>query len=302
MLSDTDFASIATSSSATSTKKEDLCLQRSFQRLCSAYDTDSIMVDCMQSPREFFLEEYSGYKPSEEELEARKIMKTVSAVSIGAGPKASGLCNHATINSKTLCTDRPQLDLFYFQSWLSLTHSANNGLRVVFAEHVLEHFDPIQVERVAAAAFAMMRPGGTFRVAVPDGYKPSPSYQQYIRAGGTSSGHGQKHMVAWTVDNLCPIFQSVGFQIVQREHYDYKGDFFSAPDAYDKDETIGKIKRSQKHDKRNAEDFEVKTQNHMGRLSRDDLKEGENVYTSLWFDAVKPKDCTAHMAGLEQST
>mmetsp|Transcript_3093 Transcript_3093/g.8761 ORF Transcript_3093/g.8761 Transcript_3093/m.8761 type:complete len:372 (-) Transcript_3093:49-1164(-) len=291
-------STITVSEPGRTTNAKDICLNRSFQRLCSAYEEDATMEKCLQSPRSFFSDRYKGYTPSATELEARKLMTSVSALSIGAGPKKSGLCNHATIDSKTLCTDRPQLDLFFFESWLSLTHSSSRGIRVVFAEHVLEHFDPIQVERVAAAAFAMMRPGGTFRVAVPDGYKPSPNYQQYIRAGGTSSGHGQKHMVAWTVDNLCPIFASVGFDIKPRENYNFKGEFFSAKDAYKDDETIGKIKRSMLHDKRNVANYNGTVGNSMGTLRYDDLQKAEHPYTSLWFDAVKPSTCTSHMSGL----
>ena len=234
---------------------------------------------------------------TEEELEARDLLikNRIDAVSIGASK--TGLCNDVIRDKGTLCTDRPQLDLFDVSSWLKLFGRQREGVRTLHAEHVLEHFHPIQVQQIAAASFLMLKPGGVFRVAVPDGYKPSPSYQQYIRPGGTASGHGQKHMVAWTVDSLTPIFEAVGFKIVLQEYFDSKGTFHSSEDAYE-DSTLGRIRRSWREDKRNnLPDGEVITSK-IGDLLPD-TKPGEPRYTSLWFDAIKPAACEGTMVGMQ---
>ena len=225
-------------------------------------------------------------------LERRKLsqnQETVTVFSIGSG-KSYPCWDEATNDRRTFCTDRPQLDLFQMQSMLSLRQGMkrNDGLPGFFAEHVLEHFEPSQVLRLAASAFYNLRPGGVFRVAVPDGYKPSPSYQQYIRAGLTPSGNGQAHMVSWTVDNLPVLFERVGFQIVHKEHYDAMGNFFISPDAYNDDATLGKVRRSSRHDPRNHPDYD----NTNDPSIANDLREGEVFFSSLWFDAVKPADCS----------
>lgn len=152
-------------------------------------------------------------------------------------------------------TDRPQLDLFEYGSWTSILKGAPDGFGVISAEHVLEHFEPAQVGQLVAAAFTALQPGGTFRVAVPDGYKPNMEYMAYVRPGCTPSNKGQNHMVAWTIDSLPAIFRSVGFEIIPQEYFDMSGTFHSVKGAYDQDHALGMISRSFKHDRRNGENY-----------------------------------------------
>eukprot|EP00527_Entomoneis_sp_CCMP2396_P006514 CAMPEP_0198140740 /NCGR_PEP_ID=MMETSP1443-20131203/3858_1 /TAXON_ID=186043 /ORGANISM="Entomoneis sp., Strain CCMP2396" /LENGTH=334 /DNA_ID=CAMNT_0043803261 /DNA_START=29 /DNA_END=1033 /DNA_ORIENTATION=- len=269
-------------------KEPAICLGRAYVQLCSTFD-DIQAHACFRHPELFFRAQIANYNPSKEQIEARTSLKNVKALSVGA--HKTGFCNDATRHRKTLCTDRSQLDLLEFTSWLSLLQdSPHDGLEVIFAEHVLEHFDPIQVARVAAAAFTMLREGGVFRLVVPDGFKPSPSYQHYARLGGSHSG-GAPHMVFWTVDNISPIFESMGFVVRHREHFDARGNFHSAQDAYDHDATLGKVRRSFKHDKRNLIPYRDFNSN-IGNLLVSDLGPDEPVYTSLWIDAIKPSNCT----------
>jgi len=163
---------------------------------------------------------------------------------------------------------------------------------VLFAEHVIEHFEPTQVSRIASLAFSFLKKRGRIRVAVPDGFKPSPSYQKYIRPGGTNSGSGQHHMVAWTIENLPPLFESAGFEISPVEYFDASGKFHSAKDAYDGDRSYGKVRRSWKHDGRNVKPYVDHSYN-WGKLSTTDLAADEPLFTSLWFDAIKPQSCDA---------
>ena len=255
-------------------------------------DKAEMITPCLQDPVSFWEQRVAEYAVSREEMQARHFLSrnqdTITVISIGAGTACQ---DEATSDSRTFCTDLPQLDLFQPESMISLRQGMNrkDGLPGFFAEHVLEHFEPSQVLRLAASAFYNLRPGGVFRVAVPDGYKPSPSYQQYIRPGLTPSGYGQAHMVSWTVDNLPVLFQRVGFQIIHKEHYDAMGDFFRSPDAYKDDTVLGKIRRSSRHDPRNQPNYD----NTQDPSIANDLREGEVFFSSLWFDAVKPKDCVA---------
>ena len=244
----------------------------------------------------------TGSNITEDVKRARKLVSQSDVVSIGSSLDTSnGFCGQI-LEGKTVCTDRKELDLFEFSSWLQLFGGpVSNPPGVLFAEHVLEHFSPTQVHHIAAAAFLTMKPGGVFRVAVPDGYKPSPSYQQYVRAGSTPSGLGNQHIVVYTNDSLFPIFRSIGFEIHEREHFDAKGKFHSQDRGYAYDEKYGKVTRSWKHDRRNIEVLPLPWKSPLGILE-DDLEDGEPLYTSLWFDAVKPESCASILGELATSS
>lgn len=272
----------------------DACLDIATSIICNSQD-GSKRLRCRQNPRSYLRQMAKEATFTKEELEARSMMGKVDALSIGAAN--AGLCSDVVRNRQTLCTDRPQLDLFDVVSWVKLFSRKESGARVLLAEHVLEHFHPVQVQKIAAAAYMMLEPGGVFRIAVPDGYKPSPSYQKYIRPGGTASGHGQRHMVAWTIDSLTPIFQSTGFRIVPKEYFDDKGVFHTSDEAYEDEARLGKIRRSYRNDKRNKLPKDEIVRSKIGDLLPD-TRPGEPRYTSLWFDAVKPKSCSATMTGM----
>lgn len=277
-------------------QSHDPCATRSLYVLCKYYTADAETA-CYRDPLRFLNKRYQAYSPSEGELGARDMMHKNGLSALSVGANKFGLCNDVR-PSKTFCTDRPQLDLFRMESWMSILDNPDTsvpiGLKALFAEHVLEHFTPVQVTKLAAAAFLALRPGGTFRVAVPDGYKPSNDYQIYVRAGSTHSGHGQTHMTVWTVDSLPTIFEDLGFEIKHREHFDDHGVFQTSERAYASDNVRGKVHRSFRHDKRNIhpmKDFHSR----IGNLTVAGLGKDEPMYTSLWFDAVKPMSCEANI-------
>ena len=292
------------------------CMLRSFHQLCSSFSefgssssgvgigdnttSNSEALLCHKDPEGFLTNQYQTlYSPSKTQLKTRAVMydKQIRSLSVGAQKDKATICNDV-VNGFTICTDREQLDLFEINSWISLFLATRrkdgtkaDGFEVIISEHVLEHFDPMQVECIAAAAFSMLKPGGRFCIAVPDGYKPSPSYQQYIRPGGTASGAGQKHMVSWTADTLPLIFSKVGFQIELREYFTENGKFVSVEGAYHDEGKFGKIGRSFRHDARNKKKPYRDFVSSMGKLYVKDLMRDEPLYTSLWFDAIKPTSC-----------
>jgi len=299
------------------------CMLRSFHHLCFSFDVqaEEQSSSCHQDPEQFIERQYQRYSPSQKQLDTRMLMHDKQIRTLSVGANKHKICDDVVVGS-TMCTERAQLDLFEINSWISLAlatrnkeaagnsdsnsngnsngdsnnnsnsnNNAVNGFDVIFSEHVLEHFEPTQVERIAAASFAVLKPGGRFRIAVPDGYKPSPSYQHYIRPGGTPSGRGQSHMVAWTIENLAPLFANAGFEIVRKEHFESNGKFVSVEGAYDDEHRYGRVGRSFRHDVRNQKKPHEDFKNSLGNLYAADLKKGEPMYTSLWFDAVKPASC-----------
>lgn len=271
------------------------CLRKAYDSLCIFEKTsasDVFYETCKANPSLWISQLDSRQEVTSEVRRARRFVQESDAISIGsAQDTANGFCDQV-VKGHTVCTDRKELDLFDFTSWLHLFEPVNHPPGVLFAEHVLEHFSPTQVQHLAAAAFLSLKPGGVFRVAVPDGYKPSPSYQQYVRAGSTPSGSGNSHIAAYTKDSIIPIFTSLGFDVRLREHFDSLGNFFSEADAYAEDEMYGEVQRSWKRDRRNAENVSLPWISPIGSLL-DDLTEDEPLYTSLWFDAIKAQNCSS---------
>ena len=55
----------------------------------------------------------------------------------------------------------------------------------LLAEHVFEHIPPELIPAVLENAFRYLKPGGTIRIAVPDGHNPNPDYIRNVEPGGT---------------------------------------------------------------------------------------------------------------------
>lgn len=162
-----------------------------------------------------------------------------------------------------LCTNIADMNILARHSWDLFE---NKKPDVLFTEHVLEHLTPMEVLFVAMMSFRKLNPGGVFRVAVPDGYKPSAVFQEYIRAPKST------HKTVWNVETLPTIFKIVGFDIRMREYYDTNGKFHAIDPVYDDDWKYGKVQRSAKYDPRQ-------------KIS----KEWDwSAPLSLWFDAIKP--------------
>ena len=196
-----------------------------------------------------------------------------------------GLCK-----GSWLCTDRNALDLFLADDWAAIF--SLESVTAILAEHVLEHLTPLQVQHLAAIAYLYLKPGGRFRVAVPDGYRPDSAYQEFIRVGGTPSGQGNRHMVAWTADTLPAIFEGVGFGIELHEYHDATGAFHANPAAYGTIAAWGNITRSYRHDVRNLPGNAPRKRAALARASNSTFRTRAlrlSGYTSLWFDAIKPR-------------
>lgn len=158
-------------------------------------------------------------------------------------------------------TDIEFLNLLNESDW---THFFDkNSIERLLAEHVWEHLSLEDGRRAAAVCYQYLKPGGTLRVAVPDGFHPNPDYIERVRPGGTGEG-ADDHKVLYNYQTFGDLFRSVGFEVDLLEYHDEAGTFH----AKEWRPIDGYIHRSVRFDPRNAE--------------------GKRVYTSLILDAKKP--------------
>jgi predicted SAM-dependent methyltransferase len=160
-----------------------------------------------------------------------------------------------------IATNLEELDVVDEQNWNFLF--GNPIIDTVFAEHVWEHLDPVQAERANQNVYKFLRPGGTFRIAVPDGLHRDKSYIDYVKPGGTGAG-ADDHKILYNFVTLARSLKSVGFEIDYVEYWDGDGNFNH--NGYDINH--GLVQRSLMGDERNAG--------------------GQPNYTSLILDATKP--------------
>ncbi len=137
------------------------------------------------------------------------------------------------------------------------------SIDVILAEHVIEHLEPAEIKTALSFAVKYLRPGGYFRIAVPDGYFPAKNYIDQVKPGGIGPGAAD-HKILLNVETLSALIRDAGLTPSPLEYFDKHGDFHFT----DWDPASGKIQRSKRFDKRNKD----------GRLN----------YTSLIIDALHP--------------
>jgi predicted SAM-dependent methyltransferase len=149
-------------------------------------------------------------------------------------------------------TQREFLDLTDPTHWEA--YFQPNSIEAILAEHVWEHVTPEQGLAAARTCFKYLRPGGSLRVAVPDGLHPDPAYVDTVKAGaGTAvptaglDGNAANHKALYTYRTLRALFESAGFRVVLYEYFDEAGSFH----CQDWDAKGGTIWRSKRFDPRN---------------------------------------------------
>jgi predicted SAM-dependent methyltransferase len=166
-----------------------------------------------------------------------------------------------TAQPEWISSDKPQLDITSYESWLALL-----GTRVVdvlLAEHVLEHLDQDGARAAVANCFRFLARAGRLRIAVPDANHPDPRYRDRVRPGGRGPA-ARDHKVFYNFRSLGDLLQANGFEIHLLEHWDDSGHFHRKDWQWDD----GYVARSFRFDRRN--------------------RDGKPHYTSLIIDARKP--------------
>ena len=179
-------------------------------------------------------------------------------------------------------TQREFLDLTNPTHWEA--YFEPNSIDAILAEHVWEHLTPDDGLAAARTCFTYLKPGGTLRVAVPDGLLPDPAYIDTVKAGaGTVTrtsgpdGNAANHRALYTYRTLGKVFESAGFRVVMYEYFDELGTFH----CQDWDAKGGTIWRSKRFDPRNKRGKLASV--HPGTI------EDYLAYSSIILDAVKDR-------------
>lgn len=98
----------------------------------------------------------------------------------------------------------------------------------LLAEHVFEHIPPDRVPAALANAHAYLKPGGSLRIAVPDGGNPDPDYRRHVEPGGIGPGAAD-HRQLFTVAGLSRLLADAGFSVEPQEWFDAAGTFHAEP-------------------------------------------------------------------------
>ncbi len=158
-------------------------------------------------------------------------------------------------------TDIDTLNLLSLEDWSF--YSPPGGVDALMSEHVWEHLTPDQGLTAASLCREFLKPGGNFRIAVPDGFNPNPAYREHVRVGGSGPG-ADDHKVLYTHVSLTEMLRAAGFVVQRLEYWDARGRFHHQ----DWDPESGMIRRSRRFDPRN--------------------QDGKLEYTSLILDARRP--------------
>jgi Uncharacterized protein conserved in bacteria len=139
-------------------------------------------------------------------------------------------------------------------------HFWTNSIKVVLAEHVLEHLSVDEIKKASSLVYKYLQSGGVFRVAIPDKNRRDSNYIEAVKP----PADGHKSFL--NVSELTEILENVGFTVNPLEYHDEKGVFhhkkWSTKDGF--------INRCFKNDKQKK------------------FWNGQYYYTSLIVDAVKP--------------
>jgi len=156
-----------------------------------------------------------------------------------------------------LQTDKELLDVTSPSDWRALFE--HNSIDTLLSEHMLEHLSEEEARIALNECLRYLRPGGLFRIAVPDGYRRDPAY--VAEASPPNDGH----QVLYNVDTLTALLQSVGFSTTPLEYFDAQEQFHAVP----WEENEGFIRRSARFD------------------TQQDFRRGNLFYTSVIVDARK---------------
>lgn len=183
-----------------------------------------------------------------------------------------------------LSTDIAQLNIVEEVSWSR--RFAPQSIDRILAEHVLEHLTMQELVSALRNAYAYLKPGGIFRVAVPDAFHPSRYYYHLVKPGGWETPY--EHMLFIDYEILFRMAKDVGFELKLLEYFDEDGMFHSR--SYDEED--GVIRRCARNNAGlDVSDPEVmsKFYSSIPEHLRQQFYDRHMSYTSLIADFVKPQ-------------
>lgn len=94
----------------------------------------------------------------------------------------------------------------------------------VLSEHVFEHIDLLALQDGLKNIYQYLKVGGRIRIAVPDGFNPSPEYIEHVKIGGVGPG-ADDHKNLFNYVTLSSLLQNAGFDVELLEYHDESGQF-----------------------------------------------------------------------------
>lgn len=157
-----------------------------------------------------------------------------------------------------LQTDKELLDVTLPSDWKALFEP--DSIDSVLSEHMLEHLSEEEARIALTECYRYLKPGGFFRIAVPDGYRQDSAYVAEV------SPPRDGHKTLFNIDSLTALVENVGYKVRPLEYFDAQDRFHAV--VWDQQE--GFVSRS-------------------ARFNRDEPFRRDGVYfTSLIVDAHKP--------------
>lgn len=132
--------------------------------------------------------------------------------------------------------EESDLDITNAEAWAEFFPP--NSLDCILAEHVWEHLTWDEAMRAAMNCCAYLKPGGTLRIAVPDGFHPGQKYINWVAPG--TGWNGDDHKVLYDYRSLCGLLNQAGFQCFPKEFFNERGELAAFP----LNDDHGHIKRS----------------------------------------------------------
>ena len=96
-------------------------------------------------------------------------------------------------------TDIDMLNVVKEEDWLK--YFKPSSISTILAEHVFEHLNESDTGAAIRNIYHFLRPGGIFRIAVPDGFHISAKYIDYVKPGGSGAGAAD-HKILYTYKTL----------------------------------------------------------------------------------------------------
>jgi predicted SAM-dependent methyltransferase len=130
-----------------------------------------------------------------------------------------------------LALQHKHLDIRRFSEWKRRFRP--NSLEAVLSEHVLEHLDLSENDKAARNVWKFLRPGGYWRIAVPDGFHPNPNYLSWTAPDSIGEkflsffrpDDEPNHKLLWNFKTLSEFLARRGFAVALREWFDERGRF-----------------------------------------------------------------------------
>jgi len=151
-------------------------------------------------------------------------------VIVGAGPQQLLGWLSTNINILNITQDA---------SWRNLFNP--NSIDNILAEHVVEHLSLDELYRALEHARTYLKPGGIFRIAVPDAFHPSRYYYNLVKPGGWETP--EQHKLFFDYEMMTRIAEKSGYRMRLLEYFDEQGIFHQ--ELYSLDE--GAVQRCAKN-------------------------------------------------------